>query len=127
MSEVTFRIIEGENYWAKFSTFVEEYNKGTLTKVIIKELNLNDKKYRKYLDSAVEQGLVVARRRNSIKNAKYYYKTRNGSFIVSKRNPYTHRIETFGTYHSLDEAKDKVDELIKCNWGYGSKYEKAEE
>lgn len=114
---VTFRIIEqdtSKKEKEEYEKFIELYNEGLTTQQILNEVGLTKYKYNKHKQEALKKGNIVPRQRYA--NPKYYYRTKNGHFIVSRRNPDTNIISSYGTYATEEEAQKKVRELIKNNW-----------
>lgn len=110
-----FRIIENyEKYYDKYEKFIKEYNKGTQIKEIQAKLKISNKKYRNYRIKAIEEKRIKERKK--LKKPKYYYKTRDNKYIITKRCPRTRKMEYYGTVATQKEAEQLVAKLKKNQW-----------
>ena len=114
---MNFNIVEQDTQKKEeyeYEKFIELYNQGLTTNEIQKQIGLTKYKYSKHRQEALMEGRIKPRQ--DMKNPKYYYQIKNGSYVISKRNPVTMKTENYGTYHSLEEVENKVEELKKNNW-----------
>lgn len=111
---MNFRIIENhEDYYAKYESFIEQYNNHDKTiDNIVKDLGISNKKYRNYRERALKENKIKPRRQRG----RYYQQTRHGTYIVVKRNPKTNKMQSWGTYSTKEEAEERINELKKVNW-----------
>lgn len=47
-----------------------------------------------------------------------YIHKRGESYVISKENPYTHRMEHYGTFHSLNDARIERDFYEEHDWNW---------
>lgn len=116
MSEVNFNIIE--NYHESEETyekFIELYNEDVLTiPEIQKLLNISANKYRKFRKKAItENRLKIQRGTCPSKQPKYYYKHKQGFYVVKTIHG---KQVNFGVYPTESIARSIVKKLIKHNW-----------
>lgn len=114
---MNFQIIEQdtqEKETREYEQLIELYNKGYTTTQIQERIGLTKYKYAKHRREAIKNGRILPK--SETKNPKYYYKTRNNKYIISRRNPETNEMHSYGTYSTKEEAEQKVKELIEKNW-----------
>lgn len=115
-SLVNFRIVENDygDRESEFQEWVRLYNTGMLVKDINQKLKLSAYMYKKYRSRALQEGLIKDRRKEY--QPRYYYKNNKGKYMVRRKNQ-EGKIIYYGTYKTEKEAKARVDELKKNNWG----------
>ena len=114
---VVFNIVEQDTQKKEeyeYEKLIELYNKGLTTTEIQKEIGLTKYKYSKHRQEALKEGRIKARQDTA--EPKYYHRIKNGNYVITKRNSETMKMESYGTYHSLEEVEKKVEELKRNNW-----------
>lgn len=114
---INFRVIEqntSEKEKKEYEYFIKLYNEGLTVKEILSETGLTKYKYNKHKQEALCEGRIKSRQKHE--NPKYYYETPCGNYIITRRNPKTNRIMSYGTYVTEKEAQEKVKELIMNDW-----------
>lgn len=112
-----FRIVEQETSKKEcyeYEKLIELYNKGYTTTQIQDMIGLTKYKYSKHRKEALENGRIKPRAET--RTPKYYHRIHNGKFIITKRNPETNNMQSYGTYATEEEAKKQVEILKKNNW-----------
>lgn len=112
---MSFNIIRGDNdYYEKYDLFVKAYNDGVKVRQIRDDLGLTSRRYQQYKKQALDEGKIKPRR--DMMNPKYYTRTKNGHYIIVKRDVNARRMRSYGTYHTLEETLKVIEELKKNNW-----------
>lgn len=112
-----FNVIEQDTQKKELKEYedvIKLYNKGFSVKKIKESLGLTAYKYSKHVNEALDEGRIKSRQ--SLKNPKYYYKTKNNKYCIQRRCSETKKMKSYGTYETEEQAKKKVAELIKNNW-----------
>lgn len=112
---MNYNIIEGSNdYYEKYDLFVKAYNDGVNVRKIRTDLSLTSHRYQQYKKQALDEGKIKPRR--DMKNPKYYTRTPNGHYIITKRDNESQKMRSYGTYHTLEETLKMIEFLKKNNW-----------
>lgn len=74
------------------------------------------KEAEKYRDYCVDHDWQVYKKRLIRNLPKFISLTPNGSYVI--RKTISGETKYFGSLHSLEDAVEERDKLIKCNWDY---------